>query len=72
MVEVTYEPLQLTTGKYIALVQITDPGDSIVIASGQSRPFYVYEGYNIYEPGIYNPLVHWSLHSREGRNQPRE
>jgi lipopolysaccharide transport system ATP-binding protein len=61
VIEVTYDPLQLTSGKYVALVQVTDPGDSIVIASGQSRPFGVLENYNIYEPGVYTPLVRWKM-----------
>ena len=67
LIELTYEPLQLTTGTYTALVQVTDPGDSIVIAAGQSRPFAVYERYSLYAPGIYNPLVRWSRHSLETR-----
>jgi lipopolysaccharide transport system ATP-binding protein len=65
IIEVIFEPLQLTTGMYIALVQVTDPGDSLIIASGQSRPFNVYEDYNIYEPGVYTPLVRWSRHALE-------
>jgi lipopolysaccharide transport system ATP-binding protein len=65
IIEVTFDPLQLTTGTYIALVQVTDPGDSLIIASGQSRAFNVYGDYNIYEPGVYTPLVHWSRHALE-------
>ena len=65
VIQVTYEPLQLTTGTYTVLVQITDPGDGIVVAAGESRPFTVYEGYCLHEPGIYNPLVRWSRQSLE-------
>lgn len=64
VIEVSYEPVQLTSGKYVVMVQMTDPGDSIVVASGQSRPFYVYENYRVPPmSGIYIPLVHWSIHS---------
>ncbi len=65
VIEVSYEPLQLTTGKYFVLVQITDPGDGIIIASGQSNPFYVYEDYMLPGPGIYIPLVRWSKRTLE-------
>ena len=60
VVEVTYEPLQLTTGKYVAIVRVTDPSDCVVMASGQSRPFHVHEKHSVPEPGVYMPLVHWS------------
>jgi len=65
VIEVTYEPLQLTAGKYVTVVRITDPSDCIVIASGQSRPFYVYEEYSVPEPGVFIPLVHWSKRGSE-------
>jgi hypothetical protein len=60
-IDVVYESLQLTTGKYIAVVRVTDPSDCVVMASGQSQPFYVYEDYTIPEPGVYVPLVRWSM-----------
>ena len=64
-IEVCYDPLQLTVGRYHVLVQITDPSDSLVIASGQSPSFGVREAYTVPEPGLYMPKVAWS-HRREG------
>jgi len=61
-IEVCYDPLQLTVGRYHVLVQITDPSDSLVIASGQSPPFGVREAYTVPEPGLYMPRVAWSHH----------
>ncbi len=61
-IEVTYNPLQLTTGRYTCIVQITDPSDALVIASGQSRAFDVYAELNMSNPGIFVPQVRWALH----------
>lgn len=63
IIEATYDPLQLTTGKYTCIVQITDPSDAMVIASGQSRAFDVYAELNLSNPGIFVPRVRWALDS---------
>jgi len=64
VIEVTYEPLQLTSGQYFVLVKITDPSDSQVIASVQSHPFYVYAEKEAGGPdrGIYVPRLSWKKH----------
>jgi len=59
---VTYDPLQLTAGRYTVIVRITDPTDSLVVASGQSQPFDVFEDNVVPEPGIYIPTVSWAIH----------
>lgn len=59
VIEVIYDPLQLTTGRYVVSVQITEPSDSLVIASVQSEAFYVHaEGSGI-NRGVYVPRVSW-------------
>jgi ABC-type polysaccharide/polyol phosphate transport system ATPase subunit len=63
LIEVTYAPLQLTTGRYTCIVQITDPSDAMVIASGQSRAFEVHAEMNMSNPGIFVPQVRWALHT---------
>jgi len=65
VIDVLYQPLQLTTGSYYAIVRVTDPSDSLVMASGQSSPFQVYEAYSIPEPGLYTPRVTWNGHGLE-------
>lgn len=60
---ITYDPLQLAAGHYTVIVRITDPTDSLVIASGQSQAFDVFEENVVPEPGIYVPCVSWSRHS---------
>ena len=62
MIEVTYDPLQLTTGQYSVLVQITDLSDAMVIASGQTPSFEVYAEKSLNSPGIYMPRTHWRHH----------
>lgn len=62
VIEITYNPLQLTTGRYSIIVRITDPSDSLVIASGQSRPFQVYDTRTFRKPGIYVPVASWANH----------
>jgi lipopolysaccharide transport system ATP-binding protein len=62
-VEVTYEPLQLATGKYSVLVQITDLSDAMVIASGQTLPFEVYAEKSVNSPGVYMPRTTWRHHA---------
>ncbi|NLE44667.1 MAG: ATP-binding cassette domain-containing protein [Chloroflexi bacterium] len=63
-IEITYAPLQLTTGSYTAVVRVTDVTDSIVVASAQSAPFTVYAAGAGRDRGIYVPKVSWrKLHS---------
>lgn len=62
-IEIAYDPLQLSAGEYIAVVRVTDPTDTIVIASGQSQPFEVSTKRFIPEPGIYIPRVRWETHA---------
>jgi lipopolysaccharide transport system ATP-binding protein len=62
VIEITYEPLQLATGQYNVLVQITDLSDAMVIASGQSPRFEVYAPKSVAGPGIYMPHTQWLHH----------
>jgi ABC-type polysaccharide/polyol phosphate transport system ATPase subunit len=62
VLEVTYDPLQLATGQYSVLVQITDLSDAMVIASGQSSRFDVYAEKSLSNPGVYIPCTHWVHH----------
>jgi lipopolysaccharide transport system ATP-binding protein len=64
-VVVRYEPLQLTSGKYVIEVRITDASDSLVIASGRSRPFRVLGGGSARNRGVYVPRVRWAKHAFE-------
>jgi lipopolysaccharide transport system ATP-binding protein len=57
------QPVQLTTGRYCALVQITDVTDTAVIASGQSDYFAVYTRHTVPSPGIFVPCSRWE-HNR--------
>ena len=59
IIAVRYQPLQLTSGVYRVIVRITDPSDSVVMASGQSAPFTVYAVGSGAARGIYVPLVEW-------------
>jgi lipopolysaccharide transport system ATP-binding protein len=58
-VELTYAPMQLTTGTYTAVVQITDVSDSVVIASAKTLPFYVHAQGASQDYGVYVPQVNW-------------
>lgn len=58
-VTVTFPALQLTTGTYLAFVQITDLGDGMVIASGESPPFRVYARGSGPDRGIFVPETRW-------------
>jgi lipopolysaccharide transport system ATP-binding protein len=60
VIEVTFNPLQLTGGNYVAVVRVTDPSDAIVVASGQSKPFGVYATNGLYLPGVYLPSTLWT------------
>lgn len=62
-IEVTYDPLQLATGQYSVLVQITDLSDAMVIASGQTPPFEVHAEKSPNAPGVYIPHTYWRHHS---------
>ena len=62
VLEVTYDPLQLATGQYSVLVQITDLSDAMVIASGQSSRFDVYAEKSLNDPGVYMPRTQWVHH----------
>jgi lipopolysaccharide transport system ATP-binding protein len=59
----TYEPLQLMTGTYTAVVGITDVLDSQIIASGRSGPFRVFSGGFGLSQGVYVPRVVFSKRS---------
>lgn len=61
VIEITYDPLQLTSGNYYAIVRVTDLSDSIVIASAQSQPFGVYADSVKSPVGVYVPSVRWSI-----------
>ncbi len=56
---ITYEPLQLAAGVYVAEVMITDASDNLVIASGRSSRFHVH-GYSTQPQGVYLPQVRWA------------
>ena len=62
IIEFTLEPLQLTSGQYHILVQVTDPSDGMVIASAQSSPFSVHAQAGGADRGIYAPRVSWAKH----------
>jgi hypothetical protein len=59
-VELVYAPVQLTSGTYTAIVQITDVSDSDVLASAQSAPFNIYAEGAGPDRGVYVPQVAWS------------
>jgi lipopolysaccharide transport system ATP-binding protein len=63
VIEATYDPLQLATGRYFVIVRITDSSDSIVLASGQSQPFHVYAADSVPEPGVFIPRMSWAKHT---------
>jgi lipopolysaccharide transport system ATP-binding protein len=58
-IELTYAPMQLTSGTYHAVIQITDISDSTVIASIQTSPFRVYAEGAGPDRGIYVPQLTW-------------
>jgi ABC-type polysaccharide/polyol phosphate transport system ATPase subunit len=58
-IEVTYDPLQLATGEYSVLVQITDLSDAMVIASAQTPSFEVYAEKSLSNSGVYMPRTYW-------------
>jgi lipopolysaccharide transport system ATP-binding protein len=63
VIEVAYDPLQLATGQYSVLVQITDLSDAMVIASGQTPSFEVYAEKSLNNPGVYMPRTRWIHHA---------
>jgi lipopolysaccharide transport system ATP-binding protein len=64
VISVTYDPLQLTAGTYLAEVMITEPSDSLVIASAQSSPFQVLGIGPGQGTGVYIPRVSWERHAK--------
>jgi lipopolysaccharide transport system ATP-binding protein len=62
VIEVRYDPLQLATGQYSVLVQITDLSDAMVVASGQTSRFEVYAEKCVSPPGVYLPRTCWTHH----------
>jgi len=58
-VDAFLHPVQLAGGIYHAIVRVTDPTDSIVLASAQSEPFVVLPARPIPEPGIFLPNARW-------------
>jgi hypothetical protein len=60
----------LTTGAYLAYVQITDPGDGTAIASGESPPFRVYAPGSGPDRGIYVPETRWTKETDTPAAQP--
>jgi ABC-type polysaccharide/polyol phosphate transport system ATPase subunit len=59
VIDAIMDPVQLTGGIYHIIVRVTDPSDSIVLASAQSKPFTVISHRVIPEPGIYLPNLVW-------------
>ena len=55
VIELRYEPLQLVSGRYYILAQITDSSDNLVLASGQSPLFHVFSE----DGGVFIPQVSW-------------
>jgi lipopolysaccharide transport system ATP-binding protein len=67
VIEVTYNPLQLTTGTYAFVVRITDPSDSLVVASIQSEPFQILARGAGQDRGVFVPLVRWAKYDLEAQ-----
>jgi hypothetical protein len=63
VIEITYDPLQLATGQYSVLVQITDLSDALIVASGQTARFDVYAEKSVSTPGVYMPCTRWIHHT---------
>lgn len=59
-IEIELDPIQLTTGRYFVLVQVTDPTDAAVVASGQSDYFTVFTRHTTPHPGVFIPRSRWS------------
>lgn len=61
VIEVTYDPLQLTSGNYFFRAAVTDASDVTVLAWAQSPSFYVYAPEEAVGPdkGIYIPRLSW-------------
>jgi len=58
-IKITLDPVQLTSGRYYLLVQITDVTDAMVIASAQSEYFTVFTRHAIPSPGVFVPCFRW-------------
>jgi lipopolysaccharide transport system ATP-binding protein len=61
VIEVTYNPLQLTSGRYYLQTAVTDASDNMALARVQSRAFYVHAPDEATGPdkGIYVPQLRW-------------
>ena len=66
LVEATFQPLQLASGRYRAMVRITDPTDAMVIASGQSDWFTVHAQGTRPGDGTFVPCVSWRARGCDG------
>jgi lipopolysaccharide transport system ATP-binding protein len=58
-IELEYLQLQLTSGMYTAVIQVTDVSDTDVIASTQSSPFQVHAEGSGRDRGVFVPQVNW-------------
>lgn len=58
-ITVTLKPVQLTSGRYLVLVQVTDMVDQAVIASGQSEYFTVFAPHSTVGSGVFVPNSSW-------------
>jgi ABC-type polysaccharide/polyol phosphate transport system ATPase subunit len=67
-IEVTFEPLQLATGNYYAVVRITDAADASIIASRDSSLFTVLTEQSGDHGGVFVPRVSWK---HRGAIQPQ-
>jgi ABC-type polysaccharide/polyol phosphate transport system ATPase subunit len=63
LLEIRYDPLQLATGRYTAVVRITDLSDAMVLASGQTGRFEVYAETSVANPGVFVPRTYWTHHT---------
>jgi ABC-type polysaccharide/polyol phosphate transport system ATPase subunit len=68
VIEVTYDPLQLTSGYHFFEVAVTDASDAKVLAWLESPSFYVYAPSETVSPdkGIFVPQLSWTKRGLEG------
>lgn len=59
VIEIVFTPLQLTAGRYYAIVRVTDVSDVAVIASAQSSMFTVARGGPGDHSGVFVPRTQW-------------
>jgi lipopolysaccharide transport system ATP-binding protein len=65
-ITISFPALQLTTGVYRALVQVTDAADARVIASAESGPFAVHARGSGPDRGVYVPVASWTRTESQG------